>query len=392
MYSQHPLDRESELLLNCVTFHAGKNDTLNLTPESYSQLNWSKLVELATFHKIVPLLYITLNSFSRDCVPKSFLDSLKEQCHQIGAYNLFLSGTLISILSTFNDEGIRAIPFKGPVLTEMIYGNLSLRSFNDLDILVSRNSLAKAIDLLFQQGFSPDIDLNAKQLIKLADKGHHATMIRGNVIIELHWELTGRYFSRPITLETLEPRITQTTFSGCKVHSLSPEDLLIYLCIHGCRHHWHQLDAICCVAKLIHVRPDLDWKLIMHLCDRQGSSRMVALGLLLSNKIAGVKLPEDALEITNNYSQLQKLYPIILERLFPSRSHENIKFGFFQYVGFHHEVMSNHLDWLRYCLRPLLNPTHSDWLWIRLPASLSLIYYLFRPVRLLIKYLRRKSS
>ncbi len=390
MYNHHPLDRECELLLNCVTFHAGKNDNLNLNPESYSQLDWSELAELATFHKIVPLLYITLNSFLRDYVPESLLSSLREQYRQIGTYNLFLSGILISVLNVFNDEGIRAVPFKGPLLTEMIYGNLSLRSFNDLDILVSRNSLPKAIDLLFQQGYSPDIDLNAEQFIKLSEKGHHATMMKENVIIELHWELTGRYFSKPITLETLAPRITRTTFGGCKVHSLGSEDLLIYLCIHGCRHHWQQLDAICCIAELIRVTPGLDWQLIEQLSCRQGSSRMVALGLLLSRELTGVTLAKDALKIVENHPQLHELSLIVLKRLLTSRSHENRKLSYFQYIRFHREVMSNNFDWLRYSLRPLLNPTHSDWLWIRLPAALSIIYYFFRPLRLLIKNLRKQ--
>ena len=33
-------------------------------------------------------------------------------------------------------QGIAAIPYKGPVLAAAVYGNLALRTFSDLDILV----------------------------------------------------------------------------------------------------------------------------------------------------------------------------------------------------------------------------------------------------------------
>jgi hypothetical protein len=65
-----------------------------------------------------------------------------------------------------------------------------------------------------------------------------------------------------------------------------------------------------------------------------------------------------------------------------------LQMSYRQYGMFHYDIMDNRLDWFRYCLKSLFNPTHSDWLWARLPASLSVFYYIFRPIRLVGKYSR----
>ena len=50
--------------------------------------------------------------------------------------NLYLTQEMLKLLSAFRKKGIPAIPYKGPVLAQAVYGNVGLRQFGDLDITV----------------------------------------------------------------------------------------------------------------------------------------------------------------------------------------------------------------------------------------------------------------
>jgi hypothetical protein len=391
-FKKDEISLEYIFLLLCINLNQPENSSQIFASFAENQLNWSKIIDLAIYHKILPLLFINVKKHFLNKIPYNILQQLKRKQRQTGIRNLFLTGKLLSILHNFEKHNINAIPIKGPTLTKEIYGDISLRQFNDLDILIAPQSLEKAVKILFDLGYSPDIDLKLAQLVKLAQKGHHLTLYKENTLIELHWELTGRYFSKKITLESVWPEKVTTIFAEQEINSIKSEDLLIYLCIHGCRHHWHQLDAICCVAQYIKIKPNLNWEVIQQKSRNQGSTRMVALGLLLSTELLGIKLPEPAAKIINCHTQLKKTYSFILNRLFTEEINSPPPFTFIEFIIFHKEIMDRRSDWLQYCIRPLFNPTHSDWLWIRLPASLSVFYYFLRPLRLFIKRIRKLAG
>jgi hypothetical protein len=75
--------------------------------------------------------------------------------------------------------------------------------------------------------------------------------------------------------------------------ALAPEDLLLYLCLHGSRHLWFRLQWICDVAQLLHTHPDLDWGLLMAEATASGGKRMLFLGLSIAQEFLGVFLPPD---------------------------------------------------------------------------------------------------
>ena len=50
--------------------------------------------------------------------------------------SLWFAGELARILTGFERAQVKAIPYKGPTLAQLVYGDLGLRSFSDLDFLV----------------------------------------------------------------------------------------------------------------------------------------------------------------------------------------------------------------------------------------------------------------
>ena len=56
-------------------------------------------------------------------------------------------------MKLLESNGINAIPYKGPVLANLAYGNLSFREFGDIDILINKSDALKAKEIMISNGY-----------------------------------------------------------------------------------------------------------------------------------------------------------------------------------------------------------------------------------------------
>src|SRR2546426_10956064 len=112
-----------------------------------------------------------------------------DERRSIARRNLCLTGDLLSLLELFEARGIPAVPFKGPVLAVQAYGDVALREFRDLDILVTHRDITRARELLLARGFSAESDppWNWHQRLRRDD----------GLIVELHSEFAPPEFPYP---------------------------------------------------------------------------------------------------------------------------------------------------------------------------------------------------
>ena len=68
-------------------------------------------------------------------------------------HNLLFAAELLRLLAEFRNSGIPVAAFKGVVLAESLYGDLSLREFCDLDLIVHAEDMFKAEDILAACGY-----------------------------------------------------------------------------------------------------------------------------------------------------------------------------------------------------------------------------------------------
>jgi len=144
---------EIELLLCCCRTQVDAATTSTIKTLIQSSINWNYLIQTATRHKVVPLLYQNLNNTCPEAVPHAILNQLKNHFNTNAMSNKFMTTELLKLLNLFQNHNIPAIPFKGPVLAATAYGNLALRQFCDLDILVQKQNVLKVKDLLVSQGY-----------------------------------------------------------------------------------------------------------------------------------------------------------------------------------------------------------------------------------------------
>ena len=119
-----------------------------------SEVDWECLIRLALRHRLAPPLLAVLTSADAGLVPEEILDALRFHCSVLREHSEQLRTQLFQLLDALDRRSVVAVPFKGPVLADLLYGDIAFRSPGDLDILVRRESVADVRAELEAQGFS----------------------------------------------------------------------------------------------------------------------------------------------------------------------------------------------------------------------------------------------
>jgi hypothetical protein len=350
-----------------------------------NDINWQYLIQMALRHGLVALLYKNLKSIYPEAIPGAVLDQLREYFIVNTARNISLTEELRKILHLFEDDGILAIPYKGPALAASAYGDITLRQFGDLDILIRKQDVLRAGNLIVSLGYKPHFqlnDVNVKPYLK-SQNGLSFTRHDGKVIIDLQWEITPRYFNFSVLYEHLWNSLRHSSRKDFGVRTLSPEIELIILCVHGTKDLWARLLWVCDVAELVHIHEDLDWDRIIGLSSSLGSLRMVFLALFLAKDLLGALLPDEVSRRIEGDPMVRRLARQVRQRLFNG---SNGTSGIMKDSLFYLRARERLKDRIQYCGRLAVTTTSGDWTYFPLPDYFFPLYYLIRPVRLATKY------
>jgi hypothetical protein len=374
---------EDELLLCCARTVAAPHVVVRLRELAATEIDWEYLFLLARRHAIVPLLCLQLARHASDLVPHEHLSNLQRHYRENSARNTVLTAELCRLITSFARSGIEAIPYKGPVLGLFAYDNVALRRFVDLDVIVKKTDVLKAREILLAEGYTPAKSLSLNQQELLLRKQHNMQFSRDNhrLIVELHWEVAPHLFASTVAAEGLWRDLMTIDLNGTTVKTLSAEDLLFSLCVHGSRHLWERLAWICDIAELLR-RRSFDWTTLLERAANADSERMFLLGPYLAGKLLDAPVPSEVKQRCNEDERLAELATNVVKHLFngtthvPATSREIFKYN----LGVR-KTLKARARYLLYIFRP----TDSDLSSRKLPASLSFAYYLVRPFRLLLR-------
>jgi hypothetical protein len=346
-------------------------------------LDWEYLVQSADRHCLVPLLYVHLNKVAPSLVPQPVLSELRNAYHEYTRCNFLLTGELIKVLESLEGNGIQAIPFKGPTLALQAYGEVGLRQFADLDVLVHKQDVPQVRELLISRGFKPTTELTPVQQAALLrfDCAYNFDNQRG-VVLDVHWDFIEQHFSIDMNSDGLWDRLESITIGDKRSMTLSAEDLLLILCLHGFTHLWERLGWISDVASLIDARNDLDWQSVFQNAERLGLRRILMLGLVLASDLLGATIPAKARATIAADGVVTGLAHQLRQQLFEERPAP----GFFGGAILHLKMRERKRDRFRSCLRLVLTPRTYDWMSLSLPEGLFFLYYPLRQLRLAGKY------
>lgn len=383
---------EDEVLLCCARTEmaADRGDRLRelLRPE----LDWFYLFLSALRHGMVPLLYRNLNATCPEEVPADTLEDLRTHCTVHAAENRLLTEELLRLLRLLDARGITAVPYKGPALAALAYGDISLRRFGDLDLLVRPQDALAARELLLSAGYRDSLTDSQAAAALRSRVTYNYKLVReeDQLLVELHWAITSQDHAFPLDLERVWKRLEPITVAGETLLHFQREDLLLILCQHGSKHKWKRLDWICDVAELLRAHPEMEWGSVQERARRLGCRRMLFLGLCLAEDLLGAVLPENVSNQLRTDRVVPSLATCIRDGLFaegdllPLTAERRL---------FRHRVRERLRDRLPFFLYYLpsylgrrLTPTAEDRELLPLPDRLAFLYYLLRPFRLATKY------
>lgn len=305
---QFLLRPESELLIWCARTAVTDELKERIRQRVQEPLEWVVVLDLAGYHGVSPLLYRNLSTLCSGLVPAESLTQLRRRTQAGALLNRVLAQELVVLCEAFAAHGVPVMPIKGATLAVSAYGDLTLRDFSDLDLLVPKRSIAEAQAVLLALGYErkdPSSDPGETD----HEEGPFHVFIKKHTLfrVDLQWVMAHQHFSFQLDRPEFWQRRTPVPLANKTVQGLAPEDLLIVLCVHGSKHAWEALKWVCDVAELLRSHQHLDWNRIFSNASTWRCRRLVLMGLSLARLLFDAPLPEAVLARLSADSDVQML-------------------------------------------------------------------------------------
>jgi hypothetical protein len=154
----------------------------------------------------------------------------------------------LQISDLIRSRGFFFVSMKGPLLSQRIYGDPTVRFSHDIDIFINPEDLDGISELLYGAGFSiPPGYLWTDDKVKrklLMESYHHLEFVnkKTGLMIEVHWVLMHTLpVSEEFVDKILRKNLCEMEFAGQKFTVMNKEMELLFLLIHGSRHGWERL-------------------------------------------------------------------------------------------------------------------------------------------------------
>ena len=361
------------------------NATATMSRLLHQPFDWVLFERLGETHGLLPMAAAKLGALPSG-LPAAVLAELQQICQENARRSLWFTGELFSVMETLSAAGILAVPYKGPTLAATAQGDLMLRQFHDLDILISRADWPRSKQALLNAGFIPKDELSSREekayLQSACDFTFHHPPVKN--VLEMHWDIVPRFFNVHIPIERMLARAQPVELCGRPVLSLTPEDLLLCLMVHGAKHAWSRLCWLSDLAYLI-LHVDIDPELLRQRAESWRIGRIAQVGLFLTQWVLGSELPQSLEAWIQRDPPSAVLAQKLAGNLFRDSKLQTESFAYFWLFGRQREDVRDRLQLFRLLAT---TSTLSEWRSVRLPDFLFPLYGAVRAWRLAQRFVR----
>jgi Uncharacterised nucleotidyltransferase len=381
-------DAEFRFLLACCAMRKPREAAAGLASFTSLSFDWQRFLRLAEHHGVVPFVYECVRSAPLE-IPQTIADEVRGRYENNARRNLLFVAELFRVLDCLEAHGIEGMPYKGPVLAEMVYGDVAQREFSDLDVLIAPNDVGRAKEALKALQYAPNLALSSTEERAYLRSGYEYTFDGplGRNLLEIQWAIVPRFFAVDFSVEDFFERAAQVDLGGRKVKTLSSEDLLLALCVHEAKHAWTRLCWLRDVAGLMQ-DPRLEWNVVLQRARELGVERVLQISLALANGLLGADAPEKVMARVGKDATVRELAEESAERISESEGYRTDTMEYFRLMLRLRERAS---DRLRLVSRLAFTPSVNEWRLVRLPAGLFPLYRVVRMYRLAGRLLGARS-
>jgi len=382
---------EERLFIQSANTHLRGEDTISHLLQE--DLDWQYTIDTAYEHCVTQLLYHALSDYGSAVTPDWVLTELQAQCQRIAQQNLQYTHELVELVSAIRAQDTPVIPYRGPVLASIGYGDIGLRQFKDLDLLVYQDDIPAVKDLLLERGYEPRYWLDSTEELTETQERLYTKFCRdypfqndAGIEVELHWRVVSRDFPTDITMDRVWDRAEDVSIGGSQLAVLSPEDRLLMLLVHGSRHRWERLSWIVDVAQVL-TTADIDMAAVWRRAYAQNCKRMVVLGFVLINDLFDIKVPLEVTDYLKTDKQMDRLVSTRHDHLFVAPYEEKVEVHIEQA-----ELLDHRWQWLHFWLWWAFSPDRPTIERFAFPSQLAPLYRVGRLSRLLALGAKRFKS
>ena len=275
---------------------------------AHSEADWEALIRLAERHDVAPLLYHQLLQVGGGWGVTERVRAKLRQAYLVnGARNALHYHELAPVLRALRTAGIPCLVLKGAHLAALVYSQPAQRTMADIDLLVPMDALLPAGAVLRSLGYSAAED----STVGVVDETvmHLPRMFKPPALgIEVHHTISRPQLPFCVEVDGLWLRARTAELAGETAQVLSPEDALLYLCLHTASHARESqgldlapfllgLKPLCDIAATVRrYGGELDWTAVRERAVAWRTGRCVFLSLWLAQDLLGLELPASVLE------------------------------------------------------------------------------------------------
>lgn len=369
----------------------GRENDLDWSPD---ETDWQPFAKLCEDHQVAAFVFCRLDATGA-AVPPGLFEHLRRRFFKISARNYHLAKQVVELTSYLSEHRIQVFAYKGPVIAMEGYGDLALRQYRDIDLVVRAADLSRAVDVLVHRGFEIPSGSRRPNSPKKLLRTHEVTLRAPDrsYFLDLHWRLASpRHRVFCLDAKQMEDRFVWIQLPVGGVSSFCREDHFVALCCHGTRHRWARLKWLVDISEMLRHPAGFDWGRIETITARKPLARAsVALAILLAQDLLHAPVPATLPTGFAPNERTQSVASSICGEILL----QGHTLGF---ETFHFTLPSlegglvpwlSHL-WFRYSKwffqHAVVRVNPKDRALVPLPARLEFLYHIVRPIRLLGEY------
>lgn len=205
--------------------------------------------------RLVPMLWKRLEQYAGR-------DELFDRIKGIYRYTLFKNSLTLSrfrpVARALHEAGVPVMLLKGAALLLRYHVDLGARPMNDVDVLLHKDDVERAMRILRGLGWKCAEDVGLERALGV----YNSIPLTGGqgFEIDLHWRIMTEYGGK-VSMRELWDASREVDFQGTPVRVLSPEDQIMHTCAHGVK--WNTLPPIRWIPDLMTIIEDdralIDW-------------------------------------------------------------------------------------------------------------------------------------
>ena len=335
--------------------------------ETEHGLDWRDVLRLARRHEVVPLVHRSIERLEEPDIPPDVRDAFAAGRRTVAARNGLLVRELGRGLRLFDAAGVPAMPLKGVVLADRLYGDQSLRDCSDMDVLVPRERAREALGLLRADGYAAEFTETFFESVLLRGHIEYTLMRREGSfehVLDLHWGIGWSAEGDRRAADALWAKAHPVRLGDVPMWQMTPEWEFLTLAVHAARHGWRPLKWLVDIHD--YCGQTLDWSQVRETAEQFDWAPAVEQTFGVCRLLFDMPIPRGFSPVQPRgwrASLEPEREPDVTDTMLALR------------------VIARPRK-ARYLLGQLLLPTLAERRFVRLPPALRLLYYPIRPVRL----------